>query len=115
MDCCLWIRNWCCSWMTGIPDFAQVVFVRKRLVEVQYLRTTITDEQRQEFGQLVEDTIQRIESAQFLPHSGIRFPQNPCSSCPYIGLCLGRPDLVKAALVRRPGADNLGWLDELTY
>jgi hypothetical protein len=38
--------------MTGIPEVAQVVFVRKRLVEVQYLRTTITDEQRQEFGHL---------------------------------------------------------------
>src|SRR5256712_9276958 len=60
----------CYSWMTGIPEVAQVVFVRKRLVEVQYLRTTITDEQRREFGQLVEDTIRRIEAAQFLPHSG---------------------------------------------
>jgi len=105
----------CYSWMTGISDVAMVVFVRKRLVEVQYLRTTITEEQRQEFGELVRDTIQRIESAQFLPHSGIRFPQNPCSSCPYVGLCLGRPDLAEGALVRRPGAENLGWLDELNY
>ena len=42
----------CYSWMTGIAEVAQVVFVRKRLVEVQYLRTTITDEQREEFGRL---------------------------------------------------------------
>ena len=41
----------CYSWMTGISEVAQIVFVRKRLVEVQYLRTTITDEQREEFGQ----------------------------------------------------------------
>jgi PD-(D/E)XK nuclease superfamily len=79
----------CYSWITGVSDVAQVVFVRKRLVEIQYLRTSITDEQRQEFGQLVRDTIQQIESAQFLPHSGIRFPQNPCSSCPYVGLQQG--------------------------
>lgn len=105
----------CYSWMTGISDVAQVVFVRKRLVEVQYLRTTITDEQRREFGQLVLDTIGRIESAQFLPHSGIRFPQNPCSSCPYVGLCLGKPQLVDVSLIRKPGAENLGWLDELAY
>jgi hypothetical protein len=91
------------------------VFVRKRLVEVQYLRTTITDEQRQEFGHLVEGTIRRIESADFLPHSGIRFPQNPCSSCPYVGLCLGRQEMVDTAVVRRPGADSLDWLDELSY
>jgi CRISPR/Cas system-associated exonuclease Cas4 (RecB family) len=105
----------CYSWMTGIAEVAQVVFVRKRLVEVQYLRTTITDDQRREFGQLVEDSIRRIEAAQFLPHSGIRFPQNPCSSCPYLGLCLGRQDLVGAALIKRPGAEDLGWLDELAF
>jgi len=105
----------CYSWITGIAEVAQIVFVRKRLVEVQYLRTTITEEQRQEFTDLVADAVQRIESAQFLPHSGIRFPQNPCSSCPYIGLCLGRQDLVDAALVRRPGAEDLDWLDQLTY
>jgi hypothetical protein len=105
----------CYSWMTGISEVAQVVFVRKRLVEVQYLRTVITDEQRAEFGQLVEDTIRRVESAQFLPHSGIRFPQNPCSSCPYVGLCLRKPELINIALVRRAGAENLGWLDELAY
>jgi hypothetical protein len=105
----------CYSWITGIAEVAQVVFVRKSLVEVQYLRTTITDKQRQEFGHLVEGTIRRIESADFLPHSGIRFPQNPCSSCPYVGLCLGKQEIADAALVRRPGADSLDWLDELSY
>jgi hypothetical protein len=101
--------------MTGIAEVAQVVFVRKRLVDVQYLRTTITDEQRQEFGHLVEGTIRRIESADLLPHGGIRFPQNPCSSCPYVGLCLGKQELADIAIVRRPGADSLDWLDELSY
>jgi hypothetical protein len=101
--------------MTGISQVAQIVFVRKRLVEVQYLRTIITDEQRREFGQLAEETIGRIESAQFLPHSGVRFPQNPCSSCPYVGLCLGKPQTAETRLVRRPGAEHLDWLDELAY
>jgi PD-(D/E)XK nuclease superfamily len=105
----------CYSWLTGISEVAQVVFVRKRMVEVQYLKTTITEAQREEFGRLVEQTIARIESAQFLPHSGIRFPQNPCSSCPYVGLCLGQQELADAVLVRRPGAESLGWLDELNY
>jgi len=104
----------CYSWITGISDVAQVVFVRKRLVEIQYFRVTITDEQREEFGRLVDDTIRRIESAEFLPHSGVRFPQNPCTSCPYIGLCLGQPELAATTLVRRPG-DNLGWLNELDF
>ena len=105
----------CYSWMTGIADVAQIVFVRKRMVEIQYLRTSFTDEQRHEFGQLVEDTIRRIESTQFLPHSGIRFPHNPCSSCSYVGLCLGRQDLAEKQLIRRPGAEDIGWIDELNY
>jgi hypothetical protein len=104
----------CYSWITGISDVAQVVFVRKRLVEVQYLRTTITDEQRREFSRLVESTVRRIESAEFLPHSGIRFPQNPCTTCPFIGLCLDKRELVEPSLVRKPGVD-LGLFDELTY
>jgi CRISPR/Cas system-associated exonuclease Cas4 (RecB family) len=105
----------CYSWITGIADVAEIIFVRKSPVEIQYLRTTITDEQRQEFGHLVESTIRRIESAEFLPHSGVRFPQNPCSSCPYVGLCLGKDELIDAALVRRPGAENLDWIDEINY
>src|SRR6059058_2483652 len=57
----------CYSWITGISEVAQVVFVRKRLVEVQYLRSTISEDQRQEFAALVADAVQRIESAQFRP------------------------------------------------
>lgn len=105
----------CYSWITGISEVAQIVFVRKRLVEIQYLKTTITEEQRQEFGHLVEDTIRRIESAEFPAHSGIRFPQNPCSTCPFLGLCLGRQEIVDLSLLRRPGAKDFGWLDELAY
>jgi hypothetical protein len=105
----------CYSWITGISDVAQIVFVRKRLVEIQYLRTKITDDQRREFSDLVHATIRQIESAEFLPHSGIRFPQNPCSSCPYIGLCLGKPELAAKTLIRRPGAQDFGLFDELTY
>ena len=105
----------CYSWITGISEVAQVVFVRKRWVEVQYLRTTISDQQRREFSDVIQDTIRRIESAQFLPHSGIRFPQNPCSTCPYVGLCLGKLPLVEAGLIRRPGAQDFGVFDELAY
>ena len=104
----------CYSWMTGINEVAQVVFVRKRLVEVQYLRATITEQKRQEFAALVEDTVRRIESGLFLPHSGVRFPQNPCTTCPFVGLCLDKRDLVEATLIRKPGVD-LGLFDELVY
>jgi hypothetical protein len=104
----------CYSWLTGEAEVAFVVFVRKRLPEIQYLRSTITEEQRREFGQLVEDAISQIEAAQFLPHSGIRFPQNGCTSCSFLGLCLQNQPLIESKLLRRPGGD-FGWLDELEY
>jgi hypothetical protein len=105
----------CYSWMSGISEVAMVVFVRKRVVEVQYLHTTISEEQRAEFGQLVGDTIGQVESARFLRHSGIRFPQNGCVSCPHLGLCLNNQGLIDAKLIRRPGASDLDWLDQLDY
>jgi CRISPR/Cas system-associated exonuclease Cas4 (RecB family) len=104
----------CYSWLTGEPEVALVVFVRKRLREIQYLRATISNEQRQQFGELAQQTIHQIESGQFLPHSGIRFPQNGCTSCSYVGLCLGNQPLIDQRLMRRPGED-LGWLDQLDY
>ena len=78
-----------------------------------YLKATITDRQRQEYGQLVEATVSQIEAGQFPPHSGIRFPQNGCVSCSQLGLCLGDQQLVASKLIRRPGASDLDWLDEL--
>src|SRR5579864_2053376 len=46
----------CYSWISGIPDVALVVFVRKQVPEIQYLKATISEEQRKEFGRLVETT-----------------------------------------------------------
>ncbi len=103
----------CYSWISGISDVAVVAFVRKRVPEIQYLKTTISDEQRREFSQLVGTTISQIEAGHFLPHSGIRFPQNGCVSCAQLGLCLGKQELVDAKLIRRPGASDLDWLDLL--
>jgi CRISPR/Cas system-associated exonuclease Cas4 (RecB family) len=102
----------CYSWMTGQPNVAMVVFVRKRAPEIQYLHTTISHEQREQYAELVEDTIRQIESASFLPHTGIRFPHNGCVTCPFIGLCLCKQDLMTSKLVQRSGGD-LDWLDQL--
>ena len=103
----------CYSWMTGISDVALVVFVRKNLPEIQYLKTSISEDQRQEFGQLVGTTISQIEAAQFPTHSGIRFPQNGCVNCSHLGLCLHDQEMIDSNLMRTPGANDLAWLDEL--
>jgi hypothetical protein len=70
----------CYSWISGISEVAFVVFVRKAAPEIQYLRTSISEEKRREFGRMVETTVGQIESGHFDSHSGIRFPQNGCVS-----------------------------------
>ena len=57
----------CYSWISGISEAAVVAFVRKRIPEIQYLKTTISDEQRRDYGRLVEAAIGQIEAGQFLP------------------------------------------------
>ena len=101
----------CYSWISGIREVALVVFVRKHLPEIQYLKSSIREEQQSEFGQLVESAVGQIEAGQFPPHSGIRFPLNGCTSCSYLGLCLGSQKLWESELVRRPGASDLDWLE----
>ena len=103
----------CYSWITGISDVAMVAFVRKRVPEIQYLLASITEEQRREFGELVDATTRQIEAAQFPSHPGIRFPQNGCVSCAHLGLCLGNDSLAESKLIRQPGASDLDWLDVL--
>lgn len=89
-----------------------VVFVRKRVPEIQYLRTAISEEQRHEYGELVKQTIEQIQAARFLPRSGVRFPNNGCVTCPYVGLCLCQPDLADSKLVQVRGGE-LDWIDQL--
>ena len=103
----------CYSWMSGIHDVAMVVFVRKKLPEIQYLKTTITEEQQREYSHLVETTVGQIESGLFPSRSGIRFPMNGCTSCAHLGLCLKNQQLIDSTLIRRPGASELDWLDQL--
>ena len=103
----------CYSWITGISEVALVVFVRKHQPEIQYLRTLISEEQRLEFGRLLQTTISQIEAAEFPHHSGIRFPQNCCVSCSYLGLCLQDQKLIDVSLIRAPGASDLDWVDQL--
>jgi hypothetical protein len=100
------------SWMTGIFDVAFVVFIRKHQPEIQYLRTSISEEQHMEFERLLQTTVVQIEAAQFPSHSGIRFPQSGCVSCPHLGLCLNDQALIERNLIRTSGANDLAWLDE---
>ena len=61
----------------------------------------------------METTVGQIEAAQFPSHSGVRFPQNGCVSCSHVRLCLNNQQLIEMNLIRKSGASDLDWLDEL--
>ena len=72
----------CYSWMTGISEVAQIVFVRKRLVEVQYLRTTITDEQRESSASWSRTRSGGSSPPSFCPTAASAFPRTPAPAVP---------------------------------
>src|SRR5664280_1691237 len=83
-------------------------------LELTYSGNDTWDHMLQQGIQLLERFVQdgRVKVQQ--PHSHIRFPQNPCTTCPFLGLCLDQRDLIEAGLIRTPGVD-LGLFDELAY
>jgi hypothetical protein len=103
----------CYSWMTGIRQVGVVVFLRKTVPEIQYLVTSISEEQCRLYSQVVNRAISLIEAGEFPPHSGIRFPQDGCVSCSHLGLCLGKPELIESTLSRKIGAEAFDWIEQL--
>ncbi|MDR3747697.1 MAG: hypothetical protein P4M04_06040 [Acidobacteriota bacterium] len=59
---------------------------------------------------MVDDIVRSIESGLFLPHSGIRFPQDPCTTCPFLGLCLKGLELAKLARHQGQRFESATWL-----
>jgi hypothetical protein len=82
----------CYSWITGISEVALVVFMQKHHPEIQYLKTSVSEEQRLEFGRLLANTIRQIESAQFPLHSGIRFRRMAVRAVPTLVFALRTRD-----------------------
>lgn len=103
----------CYSWTTGISDVALVVFVRKHQPEIPVPQNIYLRRATHGVSRLLETTIGQIEAAQFPAHSGIRFPQNGCVSCPHLGLCLDNQALIEGNLISTTEVDDLAWLDEL--
>ena len=63
----------CYSWISGIPDVAVVAFVRKQQPEIQYLRATISEDQRREYGRLVEATVAESKPVSSFPTAASAF------------------------------------------
>jgi PD-(D/E)XK nuclease superfamily len=90
----------CYSWAAQCPEVCLVNFVRKKQPEIQYLRARIRRRQWRVFEQTLDLLASEIEAGHFYPRSGIRYPNNQCLNCAYLGLCLRKKALVEEKLVK---------------
>jgi hypothetical protein len=90
----------CYSWAAQWQDVALVNFVRKKQPEIQYLRARIRKRQWKAFVQALDLLASEMEAGHFYPRSGIRYPNNQCLNCAYLGLCLRKKSLVEEKLIK---------------
>jgi PD-(D/E)XK nuclease superfamily len=90
----------CYSWAAQKQEVCLVNFVRKKQPEVQYLHARIRKRQWQAFAQTLDMLASEMEAGHFYPRSGIRYPNNQCLNCSYLGLCLRKKKLAVEKLVR---------------
>jgi hypothetical protein len=90
----------CYSWMTRIQDVCLVNFVRKKEPEIQYLHARIRKRQWKAFEKTLGTLVGDMEARTFYPRYGIRYPNNQCLNCSYLGLCLHEKQLVRENLTR---------------
>jgi hypothetical protein len=90
----------CYSWAAQKQQVCLVNFVRKKQPEIQYLRARIRKRQWKAFEQTLDLLASEMEAGHFYPRSGIRYPNNQCLNCAYLGLCLRKKALAEKKLVK---------------
>ena len=78
-----------------------------RRARIQYLKTSIDEEQRREFGQLVETAVEQIGPATFSRTAEFAFRKTDASAVPIWAFALGISRLMDSKLIRRAGAADL--------
>jgi hypothetical protein len=101
----------CYSWITGQPTVSFVVFVRKQLPEIQFLKAEIRISKGPSSSNWLNkrflDRIRRFS----LPFRN-PLPAKRMHELFVSGPLLGNDDLTGENLIRRPGED-LGWIDQI--
>jgi hypothetical protein len=90
----------CYSWAAQTQQVCLVNIVRKKQVEIQYLRARIRKRQWKALEETLDLLASEVEAGHFYPRSGIRYPNNQCLNCAYLGLCLRKKALVEEKLVK---------------
>ena len=106
--------------MKSLAIFIVMVSIYNAQASIEYVESEQNRATPQEiasnracFEELAAETIDSIERGRFPRHCGIRFPNNACTSCPYLGICLDQPKAY--ANLIRGGGNSLDWVHELDY
>lgn len=87
--------------------------------KIQFLAALISDEDAAEQGEVLGQQAISIRNANltnwFPKKPGVRFPNNHCTFCSYLGLCLNDKDMIEEKLVNitMPQTQNSDWLEDL--
>ena len=90
----------CYSWAAQKQEVCLVNFVRKKQPEIQYLHARIRTRQWKALEQTIGLLASEMEGGYFYPRSGIRYPNNQCLNCAYLGLCLRKKAMAGEKLVK---------------
>jgi len=90
----------CYSWAAQKQEVCLVNFVRKKQPEIQYLRARIRKRQWKTLEQTLDLLASEMQAGQYYARPGIRYPNNQCLNCAYLGLCLRQKRLVEEKLVK---------------
>lgn len=95
----------------------QYEFTKQR---IQFLAAVISDKDRDETGEAIGAQARTISDANqlnFFPKKpGVRFPNNHCTFCSYLGLCIGDDKMVEEKLIQIGNVQQpveKDWLEEL--
>jgi hypothetical protein len=88
---------------------------------IQFLAAVIPEEDRLETGEMIGIQARQICDANiqnFFPkRPGVRFPNNHCTFCSYLGLCIGDEKMVEEKLIQignvKTKVEEKDWLEEL--
>lgn len=106
-----------------VKRFKQKAFIllRSNLTKqkLQFISVRIPADDIIEAGQAIAQEIAEIvnanEKQSYPKEPGVRFPNNVCLMCPFLGLCSNNPELVKEKLVniKTLSAPEKDWMDTL--
>ena len=104
------------SLLSGIRNVAFLVFVKTRTPKIQYLPGYVTPELVEGVDSWLKEMYAKYRRKEFVMRAGIRFPNNQCTMCKMLPVCLGDKEEVERTLQikqKKEVEESLAAMDEI--